>query len=173
MSLITFPATTGLPHPVSAAWGIYAPGRPWHLFCLEPEEASCIDLYEPVSQFHLAIVQGCPQQCEDWVNRHYKLTGADHFTLDNGTAKACTFTLKKKRLIIIWLGLPSREEAACVFGLLAHECVHAAYGMMDGMGMKPDFANEEWTAYTVQFLMNCYLQSIGHAVSDSPRVSGD
>lgn len=167
MNLITFPATDALPVPVSAAWGIFAPGRPWHLFCLEEDEASCIDIYEPVSQFHIAIVQGCPRQCEDWVNRHYKLTGADHFTLEHGTAKACTFTRQKKRLIIIWLSLPSREDSACVFSILGHECFHAAYAIMDGMGMKPDFANEEFTAYLLQFLMNCHLQSIGYPLPQS------
>jgi hypothetical protein len=168
MNLITFPASTGLPYSVSAAWGIYAPGRPWHLFCLEEDEASCIDIYEPISQFHVAIVQGCPKQCQEWVNRHYKLDPADHLTLDPGTAKACTFTRQKNRLIVIWLSLPAREDSVTIFGAMAHECLHAAYALMDGMGMKPDFANEEWTAYTIQFLMNNYLQSIGHPLPDSP-----
>lgn len=168
MNLITFPASTGLPYSVSAAWGIYSPGRPWHLFCLEEDEASCLDIYDPISQFHVAIVQGCPKQCQEWVNRHYKLDAPDHLTLDTGTAKACTFTRQKNRLIVIWLSIPSRENSSAVFGVLAHECLHAAYALMDGMGMKPDFANEEWTAYTIQFLMNNYLQSIGHPLPDSP-----
>jgi hypothetical protein len=33
---------------------------------------------------------------------------------------------------------------------------------MDGCGMKPDFANEEYVAYMQQFLMNNFVQSIGY-----------
>lgn len=160
MSLITFPASTGLPCSVNAAWGIFAPGRPRDLFCIEEEEASCIDIYEPVSQFHVAIVQGCKKQCQDWVNRHYEIDAEDHFRLETD-GKASTFTRQKSRMIVIWLYLPSRENAACIFSILAHECFHAAYAIMDGMGMKPDFANEEFTAYMLQFLMNNYVQAVG------------
>lgn len=159
--LITFPSSTGLPYSVAAAWGIFAPGRPRDLFCLQTEEASCIDVYEPISQFHIAIVQGCKNQCQEWVNTHFKLTPQEFFHLETD-AKASTFTRQKSRLIIIWLSLPSIEDAVCIFSILAHECLHAAYAIMDGMGMKPDFANEEFTAYAIQFLMNNYVQSIGH-----------
>jgi hypothetical protein len=166
MNLITFPASTSLCAPISAAWGIFSPGRPWHLFCLEEEEASCIDIYEPVSQFHIAIVQGCKTQCEEWVNRHFELSPCDHFRLET-EGKACTFYRKQNRLIVIWLSLPAREDSACIFSILGHEAFHAAYAIMDGIGMKPDFANEEFTAYTLQFLMNCYVQSIGYPLPDS------
>ncbi|MBN8422881.1 MAG: hypothetical protein J0L73_28490 [Verrucomicrobia bacterium] len=161
--LITFPPSTGLPFSVTNAWGIYDPDRQAEsrLFVLEnEEEASCIDIYEPTSQFHIAITQGSVKQCQDWVNRHYKLPPEDHFTL-KATGKAHCFTFNKRRLIIIWLCIPSRADAPLVFSLCAHECLHATYAIMDSIGMKPDFANEEYTAYTLQFLMQNYIQCIG------------
>lgn len=165
MDLITFPASDGLVSSIQASWSIFHPGTLGRLFVLEPEEASCIDIYEPVSQYHVAICQGSPSQCQDWVNRHYQLLPEDYFTLrpaETSKALCCRHNYSDgRRLIIIWMCVPSREDASCVFGLLAHECLHAAYAIMDGMGMKPDFANEELTAYTIQFLMNSYTQSIG------------
>lgn len=161
MDLITFPAAAGaLPVSVLASWGIFQPSTHGHLFVLEPEEASCIDVYEPVSQYHIAICQGDKLQCQGWVNRHFKLENETYFELKTD-GKACCFHLKSRRLIIIWMRVPSREAASCVFGLLAHEALHAAYAIMDGMGMSPDFANEELTAYTIQFLMNNYAGCIG------------
>jgi len=165
MDLITFPAGDYLPHAVIASWSTFAPGRPRHLFVLEPEEASCIDIVEPVSCYHIAICQGDPKQCQDWVNRHYQLLPEDYFTLrpDNDSkALCCRHNYSDgRRLIIIWMCVPPRELASCIFSILAHEALHAAYTIMRGMGMDPDFANEEWTAYTIQFLMNNYTQSIG------------
>jgi len=159
-TLITFPIYSGLPDPVKAAWGVFHPGREMRLFCVEPEECSCIDIYDPVSQFHIAICQGSPAECEKWVNRHFDLPREKHFSLEVTGYGHC-FTLRSRRLIIIWLSVPSREEASLVFSVLAHECLHAAYAIMDGCGIEPDFANEEHTAYLIQFLMGCYLQSIG------------
>lgn len=166
-SVVTFPSSTGLPHSVRHAWGIYDPDKEARLFVLQPQEASCIDVYECTSQFHIAITQGCPQQCQDWVNRHYGLKDESHFTLEP-TGKAHCYTRQKQRLIVIWLSVPSREDAACVFAIAAHECLHAAYAIMDGMGMKPDFANEEFVAYTLQFLLTSYLQCIGLPVPLEP-----
>lgn len=161
MDLITFPAAVGtLPTSVLASWSIFHPGTYGRLFVLEPEEASCIDVYDPLSQYHIAICQGDKLQCQGWVNRHYQLPPENFFKLETD-GKACCFHLRSRRLIIIWMRVPSREDASCVFGLLAHEALHAAYAIMDGMGMDPDFANEEMTAYTIQFLMNNYTQSIG------------
>lgn len=169
-NLITFPASTGLPHSVVAAWGIYQPGTDARLFVLDQEEASCIDVYDPISQFHIAFTQGCPRQCQDWVNRHFGLKDDSHFTLE-ATGKGHCFTLRKKRLIIVWLCVPPREDAGVVFAIAAHEALHATYAIMDGMGMKPDFANEEFVAYKIQWLLNNYLQCIGLPVpmNDSPQ----
>lgn len=162
-NLITFPANDRLPYSVGASWSIFHPASHGHLFVLEPEEASCIDILEPVSGYHIALCQGDKQQCQGWINRHFQLPPEDFFKLETD-GKACVFRDKKlhdRRLIIIWLSVPPRDAASCVFSLLAHEALHAAYALMDGMGMTPDFANEEWTAYMIQFLMNNYTGSIG------------
>jgi hypothetical protein len=159
--MITFPASTDLPSSVMACWGIFHPGRDRRLFCLTPDEACCIDVYEPVSQFHIAICQGDVKQCEDWVNRHYKLTGGDHFELQT-TGKGNCYRKAGSRLCVIWFCLPDEDMASCVFSIAAHETLHASYAIMDGCGMKPDFANEEYVAYMQQFLMNNFVQSIGY-----------
>lgn len=169
-SLIAFPASTGLPYSVTAAWSIHYPDRPKLLFCVQHEEASCIDIYDPISGFHIALVQGDKQQCEDWVNRHYQLAATQPFKLETD-GKASTFTNQSARRIVIWMRVPDEDQASAVFGLLAHEAVHAAYAVMDGMGMKPDFANEEFTAYFVQFILNNYTGCIGLPVPE--KVSGD
>lgn len=161
MHLITFPASTSLTYSIMASWGIFQPDNPDpRLFVLQPEEASCIDVVEPISHYHIAICQGDKRQCQDWVNRQFKLANETYFELKTD-GKACCFHLASQRLIIIWMRVPSREDACCVFGLMAHESLHAAYALMDAMGMKPHFENEEFTAYLIQFLMNNYTQSIG------------
>ncbi|MFZ2281871.1 MAG: hypothetical protein WAW39_28990 [Prosthecobacter sp.] len=55
MDLITFPSGTFLVSSIQASWSIFHPDKPGHLFVLEPEEASCIDILEPVSHYHIAI----------------------------------------------------------------------------------------------------------------------
>ncbi len=158
--MIGFPASTGLPCTVRSSWGIFWPGRDRRLFCLQPGEACCIEVDERISQVRVAICQGDKEQCELWVNRHFELSGAGTFALETD-GKACCFYRKSQRLIVIWMSLPSIEDGALTFALLGHECVHAVNGIMDAMGMKPDFANEEFTAYTLQMLMQSYIQSIG------------
>lgn len=157
---IAFHSAEALPVSVMASWGAYWPGSDRRLFCLTEGEVSCIDIYDPVSQFHVVICQGDKQHCEDWVNRHFELSGSAEFKLKTDS-KACCFTRQSDRLIVIWLCLPSEEDGSLVFALIAHEALHAAYAIMDGMGMKPDFANEEWTAYMVQFIVGNFCQSIG------------
>lgn len=159
--LITFPASTDRCSAIQTAWGCFDTqedtGR---LFVLEPTEASCIAIHEHISGYNIAICQGDKKQCQGWINRHYQLPPEDFFHLET-TGHAHCWHYKSSRLVIIWLKVPARENAVCVFGLMAHEALHATYAIQDGMGMSPAFSNEEFTAYTVQFLMNCYAQSIG------------
>jgi hypothetical protein len=138
-----------------------------YLFVISPSEASAIICYDPVFSQHLVICQGDKELCSEWIHRHFGDDLLDRGFKIDGDGHAYHYRGITRNTCLIWMKVPSAQDAPLVFSLLAHEAVHAAYAVMECRGIKPDFNNEEFVAYYVQWVMNCYLQCIGLPSEDN------
>ena len=133
------------------------------MFVLEEGEACGIEVADGISHNVIFIVQGDKKACGEWVTKQLRNEGKleEDFIIDTD-GKACCFSNIAHTTHCIWLSIPpENQHPACIFGMMAHEALHAAYKIMNCMGMPPSFDNEEFVAYCVQFLMNCCTSSIG------------
>lgn len=76
---------------------------------------------------------------------------------EDGTYMArCIWNGNKNKKWPFQVVIHSRSAALSV---LAHEAIHAANMIQDGMGVLPSFENDELTAYLVQYLLEqCEIQ---------------
>lgn len=163
--LITFPAADVPPHPVLTSWMSHDESKHIDdraLFVISENEASAIVCYDSVFAHFLVICQGDPALCSAWVRRHFGDRLLDqNFEIDVTNSKACHYRGIATDTCLIWMKVPSARDGSLVFALLAHEAVHHAYATMELRGLKQSYDNEEFVAYYVQWVMNCYLQCIG------------
>ena len=135
------------------------------MFVVREDEACGIECIDGASFSVVFIVQGDKELCSKWVHKQLVEDGkwdkSEPFKIET-EGKACCYQNIAHRTHCIWMSVPPLNiDGATVFALIAHEALHAAYIVMDTMGMKPCFENEEWVAYFIQWIMNCYCQSIG------------
>lgn len=131
------------------------------LFVISPDEASAIIVNDCVFGVSLVICQGDKKLCSEWVHRVY----GDELLEKNFeiTAKGYGWHVRgiTRNTGLIWVDVPKQEDAITIFGVIAHEAVHQAYGVMELRGITPGFDTEEFVAYYVQWVTNCFCQCIG------------
>ncbi len=126
------------------------------LFC--NDGTSYIVVYEAISQCKIMICQGDVERLREYIKE--VLPSIQHYILLdlNKNSKAATFFHEDERIIILWLPM---VENVGIIGVLAHEALHVAYRVIQSMDVLPHTANEELTAYLIQFIVNNYTQCIG------------
>lgn len=149
---------------VSKSWMAHSPDKhvdDCSLFVISPDEASAIICYDCVFGVSLVICQGDKRLCSEWVHQVYGDELLERNFQIETDGHACHFRGITKNTSLIWVKVPTVENAIGVFGMMAHEAVHNAYSVMELRGIKPGFDNEEFVAYYVQWVMNCFCQCIG------------
>lgn len=164
--LVGFLSADVLPRAINKTWRSYAVGEtPPRLFCLKNETQACgIRFYCPVYNKDIFIVQGNIQECSKWIASTDKNISADYMIRTGGYARF--EMLEGTTVCVIWLSAPDEgdymNDTGCrMFGLLAHEALHAANHIGWDHGIEHTKESEEHFTYYMQWIMNMCLDCIG------------